>query len=416
MPTTALIPNKLELRFKQVRDTTEALCKPLAAEDYVPQPMVDVSPPKWHLGHTTWFFETFLLKPFLKGYREYHPDFSYVFNSYYESVGKRVVRTNRGNLSRPRTEEIYEYRQYVNKHMESLLNQNLSEEALTFMETGLQHEQQHQELLVTDLKYILGSNPLLPEYKKIEYPQGEEQPINWLSVDEGIYQIGHKGAGFHWDNEKGAHKVYLHAFEAMDRLVTNAEFMEFMEAGGYQQFQWWLSDAWEWVKENQITAPLYWYKMEGNWKQYTLGGVKPIDPHAPVTHISFFEAEAYARWKGQRLLTEFEWEVLCNQCNDQDVHNQNFVDMGLLHPCPANGKRQLLGDCWEWTNSAYLPYPGYHQEEGALGEYNGKFMINQMVLRGGSCATPSSHIRPTYRNFFHTAARWQFTGIRLARK
>lgn len=399
-------------KYKSVRAVTEEICQPLAQEDYVVQPIEDVSPPKWHLGHTTWFFETFILKEFVNGYKIFDEQFNFVFNSYYESKGERILRSNRGNLSRPTVDRVYNYRKYVDEQMSTLLESTTYEQILMLTELGLNHEQQHQELLFTDIKYILGTNPLLPVYKESNL-QSEAREAKWLKVEGGNYQIGHEGEGFHWDNEEGYHQVYLHGYEFQDRMVTNGEYLKFIEDNGYGRFHLWTSEGWKWVTENNIEAPLYWYKVKGEWYEYTLGGLKPIDLNAPVTHISYFEADAYAGWRECRLLTEFEWEVACNQYGTNDLHS-NFWDSRQFHPTTGS-QNQLLGDCWEWTNSSYLAYPFYKKDKGALGEYNGKFMINQMVLRGGSCVTPQDHIRSTYRNFFPTDARWQFTGIRLAR-
>lgn len=376
--------------FLETRKHTEDICAPLEIEDYVVQPIVDVSPPKWHLGHTTWFFEEFILKPHAPGYVIFDDDFSFVFNSYYETVGKRVVRSDRGNLSRPSVQKVYEYRNYVTEAMASFFGTDQDSALNDLMEIGIHHEKQHQELLLTDIKYILGNNPLLPKYsEKFTEHQIEAHPQDWISIDEGIYDIGHKGSDFCYDNEQGVHKVYVHAYEISNTLVTNMEFMAFIEAGGYQNFELWHAEAWDWVNQNQVCAPLYWHKIEGEWHHYTMNGLQKVIPDAPVTHISYFEAFAFAQWKQLRLPTEFEWEIA-----------QSHFPWG---------KR------WEWTESAYLPYPNYTKAPGALGEYNGKFMVNQKVLRGGSVATPNNHTRPTYRNFFQTNLRWQFTGFRLAK-
>lgn len=404
-------------RFRSIRQQTQQLCTPLHEEDYVVQPIADVSPPKWHLGHTTWFFETFLLIPYLKHYKVYHPDYAYVFNSYYESLGSRIIRTSRGNLTRPLVQEIYAYRTYVDQFIEKLLENNFSQEASQRMELGLQHEQQHQELLVTDIKYILGNNPLFPAYQSFpSYRPSAKlafQPA-YTEVPEGLYQIGYAGADFHFDNEKGTHQVFLHPFRVRNQLVTNGEYLEFIEDGGYRNFQHWLMEGLEWVKQHDIRAPLYWYDLEGEWYQYTVQGLRKLWADEPVTHISMYEASAFAQWRGQRLLTEFEWEAACQQTNATIPKEANFVETKHFHPVSGSAtNNQFFGDTWEWTNSAYLPYPYYQRPTGALGEYNGKFMINQMVLRGGSCATPRDHIRTTYRNFFHPDKRWQFTGIRL---
>ena len=376
--------------FIETRNYSEAICQPLENEDYVVQPIVDVSPPKWHLGHTTWFFEEFILKNHSKNYQVFDDDFSFVFNSYYETVGKRVVRADRGNMSRPSVQKVYEYRAHVTKAIKDLFTTPLSKTVNDLLEIGIHHEKQHQELLLTDIKYILGNNPLLPMYSDaiIDHPI-EEHHQEWISIEEGIYEIGHNSNDFCYDNELGRHKVYLNKYEVSNKLVTNGEFIEFISSNGYKKFDLWHAEGWDWVNTNQITAPLYWHKIENEWYHYTYLGLKKINLKAPLTHISYYEAFAYAQWKGLRLLSEFEWEAA-----------QQYFPWG---------KR------WEWTKSAYLPYPNYKKAAGALGEYNGKFMVNQKVLRGGSIATPKNHTRPTYRNFFHPNLRWQFTGLRLAR-
>ena len=376
--------------FLETRKLTEELCFPLEIEDYVVQPIVDVSPPKWHLGHTTWFYEEFILKPYSKGYKIYDDDFSFIFNSYYEAVGKRVVRSDRGNLSRPSVQNVYDYRSYVTKNIKSLFQEIQSDELLSLLEVGIHHEKQHQELLLTDIKYVFGNNPLLPVYSNsLKEHQCENHSQEWINIEEGIYEIGHNSDKFCYDNELGRHKVYLHPYQISNKLVTNLEYLEFINANGYEKFDLWHADGWDWVNENKITAPLYWHTIDGKWYNFTLNGLKIIDPDAPITHISYFEAFAFAQWSGLRLPTEFEWEVA-----------QEFFPWG---------KR------WEWTESAYLPYPKYEKADGALGEYNGKFMVNQKVLRGGSVATPDKHTRPTYRNFFQPNLRWQFTGLRLVK-
>ncbi len=376
--------------FLETRKLTEELCLPLEIEDYVVQPIIDVSPPKWHLGHTTWFYEEFILKPYSKGYKIYDDDYSFIFNSYYEALGKRVVRSDRGNLSRPSVQNVYDYRSYVTKSIKSLFQEIQSGELLSLLEVGIHHEKQHQELLLTDIKYIFGNNPLLPVYSNsLKEQQGENHSQEWISIEEGIYEIGHNSDEFCYDNELGRHKVYLHPYQISNKLVTNLEYLEFIKANGYEKFDLWHADGWDWVNENKITAPLYWHKIDGKWYNFTFNGLKIIDPYSPITHISYFEAFAFAQWKGHRLPTEFEWETA-----------QQFFPWG---------KR------WEWTESAYLPYPDYKKADGALGEYNSKFMVNQKVLRGGSVATPDKHTRPTYRNFFQPNLRWQFTGLRLVK-
>ncbi len=376
--------------FLETRKHTEHLCTPLEIEDYVVQPIIDVSPPKWHLGHTTWFFEEFILKPHAKGYQVFNEDFSFVFNSYYETIGKRVVRADRGNLSRPSVQKVYDYRHYVTKAMQDLFSENQNQELLDLLEIGIHHEKQHQELLLTDIKYILGNNPLLPIYSNDfkEHPIEKHQQ-EWVSLEEGVYEIGHNSEDFCYDNELGRHKVYLHSFEISNKLVTNQEYIDFISSGGYKKFDLWHAEGWDWVLTNNIEAPLYWHKIDGEWHYYSLKGLLKVDINAPVTHISYFEAFAFAQWKSCRLPTEFEWEA-----------TQQYFPWG---------KR------WEWSESAYLPYPNYKKADGALGEYNGKFMVNQKVLRGGSVATPVKHTRPTYRNFFQTNLRWQFTGLRLVK-
>ncbi len=376
--------------FLETRKYTEDLCAPLAIEDYVVQPIVDVSPPKWHLGHTTWFFEEFILKPHARGYQVFDEDFSFVFNSYYETVGKRVVRADRGNLSRPSVQRVYEYRTYVTRGIKTLFEQPQGKEVLDLLEIGIHHEKQHQELLLTDIKYILGNNPLLPVYSDNfkEHPS-ESHSMEWISMDEGMYEIGHGSTDFCYDNELGKHKVYLHSYQIANKLTTNQDIMDFIAAGGYDQFDLWHAEGWDWVRQEEVKAPLYWHQIDGKWHFYTLKGLTPIDPDAPLAHISYFEAFAFAQWKGCRLPTEFEWEAA-----------QRFF---------------AWGSRWEWTESAYLPYPNYQKAAGALGEYNGKFMVNQKVLRGGSVATPKKHTRPTYRNFFQTHLRWQYTGLRLVK-
>jgi len=377
-------------QYQNTRQRTEKICSSLTVEDYIPQPVVFASPPKWHIAHTTWFFEEMILKKHYADYKEFDQSFGFLFNSYYNSIGERTMRADRGNITRPGVTEVYEYRSYVDKHMKILLQETASKTVLSLTILGINHEQQHQELLMTDLKYSLGHNPIFPVYNKDSYLVNDtNSKKGFVSVDEGIYSIGHKGEGYHFDNELGQHKVYLQAFEIANELVTNGEFIEFMKAGAYSNFQCWLDEGWTWVNSNNITSPLYWHKIQGTWHYYTLAGLKPVNKNAILSHISFYEANAFAAWKGMRLPTEFEWEIASGQLNW--------------------GKR------WEWTNSAYLPYPNFKIDKGAVGEYNGKFMVNQMVLRGASVVTYPDHSRSTYRNFFHPEMQWQFSGIRLAK-
>lgn len=377
--------------YRNVRKRTETICSPLKTEDYVVQPIVDVSPPKWHLGHTTWFFETFILLPHVEGYHPCHADYNYVFNSYYETIGNRVIRTDRGNLSRPSVDEIYQYREYVDKAMAEFLAGDLAEDMLPLIILGLNHEQQHQELLFTDIKYILGHNPLFPAYDE-NYASTKSKPQDngsFLQLKEGIYEIGFAGDAFCFDNELERHKVYLNRYEISTQLVTNEEYLEFIHAGGYHDFRYWHAEGWDWVKSNKIASPLYWHLIDKQWHHYILRGLKPLKLTEPVRHVSYYEAYAYANWRGCRLPTEFEWEAAAEEFK--------------------------WGKNWEWTESAYLPYPGFTKAPGAIGEYNGKFMVNQKVLRGASEVTSPGHSRITYRNFFQPHLRWQFTGIRLAR-
>lgn len=375
--------------FLEVRHQTELICKSLKPEDVSIQPEVFVSPPKWHLAHTTWFFEQFVLSNYKSNYSVFNNNYAYYFNSYYNNVGERVIRVNRGNMTRPTLEDVLRYRTYVNNHLAEFIEEGISDEISDVIEIGLHHEQQHQELLIYDIKYIFGNQPSFPVLDYNVQLQYENREQEFLKIEEGIYHIGHNTDEFCFDNELGRHKVYLHDFEISNRLVTNAEFIEFIEAGGYQNFNLWHADGWEFVQNNNLKTPLYWHKVNGKWMHYTLNGFVEVDGNLPVCHMTFYEAFAYAQWKGMRLPTEFEWEVSSNKFN--------------------------YGQLWEWTNSAYLPYPNYTKVEGALGEYNGKFMVNQIVLRGASVATAKKHSRSTYRNFFQADMRWQFSGIRLAR-
>lgn len=383
---------KFSETYRQVRLHSTAICAPLQAEDYVVQPVVDVSPPKWHLGHTTWFFETMILRQFDPGYQMFNEQYPFVFNSYYETLGARVLRTDRGNLSRPTVADVYRYRKHVDEHMLRFLDRNDAAEAWKeLFILGLNHEQQHQELLQTDIKYILGHNPLFPVYdvNNIELREQRLAAEGFISMPVGMYDIGYRGDGFCFDNELQPHQVYLNEYQIAAAPVTNGEYLEFMQAGGYENFRFWHSEGWEWVKTRQAKAPLYWHLIEGAWQYYTLSGLQKIDLERPVSHVNFYEASAYAAWKEARLPKEAEWEAA----------SQKF-GWGLR---------------WEWTDSAYLAYPGFEKAEGAAGEYNGKFMVSQMVLRGASIATPTGHSRNTYRNFFHPHLQWQFTGIRLAK-
>lgn len=377
-------------QYSAVRKHSIQICSKLQKEDYVVQPVVDVSPPKWHLGHTTWFFETFILIPNAFAYQPFNENYNYVFNSYYENIGARVIRTDRGNLSRPTVDDVFKYRAYVDEAMEKYLACEITGEIAELIELGLNHEQQHQELLWYDIKYILGHNPLFPEYAQ-DNIEKEMTPVvqNWIDFKEGVYEVGYEGDQFHFDNELGRHKVYIQNFSISTSLVNNADYAEFIEAGGYQDFNLWHAEAWDWINSNSVKAPLYWYDIDRKWHRYSLSGLEPLNPESPVSHISYYEAAAFAQWKGMRLPTEFEWEVASSQ-----------LEWGKL---------------WEWTESAYLPYPGFSKAAGALGEYNGKFMVNQKVLRGASVATPLNHSRNTYRNFFHPNLRWMFSGIRLSK-
>jgi ergothioneine biosynthesis protein EgtB len=377
-------------QFNKTRKHTESLCEPLQVEDYVPQSAVFASPTKWHLAHTTWFFEEMILKAYSNNYQVFDSQFGYLFNSYYNTIGERTSRAERGLITRPGVKEVYAYRAYVDEEINRLFQNTMNNEVLLLLELGLNHEQQHQELLITDLKYSLSRNPIYPVYSENAFVKTyNEIDHKWIKIEEGIYEIGHKGGAFAFDNELQSHKVFIHEFEIDSGLVTNREYVTFIESGGYESFEYWLDEAWSEVLEQSIAHPLYWKKVENNWYEYTLAGLKPLDLDAQLCHINFFEAAAFAEWKGLRLPTEFEWEVASDHLK--------------------------WGTRWEWTNSAYLPYPGFKKSEGAVGEYNGKFMINQMVLRGGSSATAEGHSRKTYRNFFHPNLRWQFSGIRLVK-
>lgn len=381
-------------RFQTVRAASVALAEPLSDEDCCAQSMPDASPIKWHLAHTTWFFETFILERLEQGFRPFHPAFRVLFNSYYNGVGEKHPRPQRGLLTRPAMAEVRAYRANVDERMSVLISAGVGAELAALITLGLQHEQQHQELMLTDVKHLLAQNPLMPAYRAVPAtaaPSGG--PQDWLAFAGGLGEIGYGGDGFCFDNELPRHRVFIEPFELSSRLVTNGEFMAFVEAGGYRDSSLWLAEGWDWVNAQGLSAPLYWQLLEGRWHEFTLHGLAPVDVHAPAAHLSLFEADAYAHWAGARLPTEAEWE---SASGDERL-------------------QQLFGHCWQWTSSSYAPYPRYRPAEGALGEYNGKFMVNQYVLRGSSQATPSGHARASYRNFFPATARWQFTGIRLAR-
>jgi ergothioneine biosynthesis protein EgtB len=380
---------KLLERFVRIRKHSEELVKPIITEDFSVQPVAFVSPPKWHLAHITWFWEQFVLTVYKKDYQVYNDDFSYLFNSYYNNVGKRVLRPTRGLMTRPSVAEVFAYRAYVDGQMKDLLSQPVTNELQEIIEIGINHEEQHQELFVYDIKYILGHQPTFPVYGSGFELKPVTAAQKYIAIKEGVYEIGSTGEGFYFDNELNRHKVYLQNFEIATNPVTNGEYLEFINAGGYTNFNYWHDEGWHWINNNKISSPLYWHLIEGKWHEYDLSGLEELKPDRPVKHISFYEAFAYAEWKGMRLPTEFEWEVASQQFE--------------------------WGQLWEWTNSAYLPYPGFNKAPGALGEYNGKFMINTMVMRGGSIATPHQHSRSTYRNFFHPDMRWMYSGIRLAK-
>jgi ergothioneine biosynthesis protein EgtB len=401
--------------FEQVRQRSLHLAEPLSPEDCCAQSMPDASPIKWHLAHTTWFFETFILAPREPGFRPFHPAFRMLFNSYYNGVGARHPRPQRGLLTRPAYDEVLAWRRDVDARIAVLLQAAPQDRELaTLVELGMQHEQQHQELMLTDLKHLLAQNPLYPAYLGAALQAScAAEPLAWLDFEGGLAEIGHRGAGFGFDNELPRHRQYLAPFQLASRLVTNGEYLEFVDAGGYRDPALWLSDGWDRVCGGELEQPLYWRREEGRWLEFTLHGLQPLDLARPVTHVSLYEADAYARWRGARLPTEAEWEFAA-----RDV----AVACGDLHPraagrahMPHRSLAQMFGECWQWTSSSYAPYPGYAPAAGALGEYNGKFMVNQYVLRGSSCATPHGHARASYRNFFPAGARWQFTGIRLAR-
>jgi ergothioneine biosynthesis protein EgtB len=429
-PTQSRI-ERLRGRFHQIRKFTNALCVGLEPEDCVVQSMPDVSPTKWHLAHTTWFFETFILKKFVPEYRAEIPEYAYLFNSYYNAAGDMHRRDLRGLISRPTASEAQRYRESINSHLDDLLSnpdESLLNEIEPILVLGIHHEQQHQELLITDIKHVFAQNPLYPVFRGRDAapprPDGAaRRPCHFIDFDGAIVEIGHDGDGFAYDNEGPRHQALIPAFSLATRPVTNGEYIAFIEDNGYHRPEFWLSLGWMTVNEQRWNGPLYWTKRDGAWWNFTLSGIRPVNQSEPVTHVSYFEADAYANWAGARLPTEFEWERAALSCPIEG----NFVETELFHPAAAESAvsaerpeqhrqlSQMFGDVWEWTRSAYSPYPGYRAGPGALGEYNGKFMCNQYVLRGGSCATSRTHIRRTYRNFFQPEKRWQFTGIRLAR-
>lgn len=408
-------------RFSAIRNFSNYLVEPLEIEDFVVQAMENTSPAKWHLAHASWFYETFVLEKAIADYESLHPQYSYIFNSYYLQTGEPHSRSKRGLLSRPTVRQVFEYREYVNKEILSFLEDAGEEELYEFgpvIEIGNHHEQQHQELLLTDLKYMFAQNPLYPSYRDLDSTESQYPgDLNWYIFEEGIYEVGSDGDEYTYDNEHPRHRRFLESFELADRLITSGEYMQFVEDGGYKRSELWLDDGWSIVNKRKWDSPLYWIRKDDEWHHYTLGGLRKVNPHEPVTHVSYYEADAYARWSGARLPDEAEWEVAAG---DQPLEG-NFVEKEQFHPQPLqknqNGLKlkQMFGDVWEWTKSSYEPYPGYEPLPGALGEYNGKFMVSQYVLRGGSCATSETHIRKTYRNFFYPDARWQFNGIRLAR-
>ena len=407
-------PLSLVARYQQIRARTEQLVAPLEKEDMVVQSMPDASPTRWHLAHVSWFFEHFLLQPRLKGYRAFQPGWDYLFNSYYYSAGQMFRRPQRGLLSRPTVDEVLAYRAFIDEHILDLIEREPHDPEVSFLvQLGLHHEQQHQELILTDIKHALWLNPLRPAYRSdLDIPRGTETPQAFHEFTGGIVNIGAEGEDFYFDNETPRHRVLLQPFQLGERLVSNAEFKNFIEDGGYTRSEWWLSDGWSMVNEQAWRRPLYW--SEALDSEFSLAGEIGLDPHRPVCHLSYYEADAYARWSGARLPAEAEWEHVASR---QEPPGDQTGSNGL-HPGSATDTgtpTQMFGDTWEWTASPYSAYPGFRPLSGSLGEYNGKFMCSQLVLRGGSCATPPGHTRPSYRNFFYPAARWQFSGIRLAR-
>jgi ergothioneine biosynthesis protein EgtB len=409
-------------RFAAVRTQSESLAANLTPEDQAIQSMPDVSPTKWHLAHTSWFFETFLLGPLDPSYRVFDPAFAYLFNSYYEAAGPRHPRPERGLLSRPTVDAVGAYRDHVTTGMLRLIDaagDAVWREAAPLIELGLHHEQQHQELILMDIKHVFSVNPLLPAYqaRRLHALASAAPPARWVEFAGGLHEIGHAGPGFAFDNEGPRHKVWLDPFRLATHPVSCGEYCDFIDDGGYSRPEFWLSDGWATVQQQGWQAPLYWFAEDGEWRLFTLSGERPIEPAEPVCHVSFYEADAFARWAKKRLPTEAEWEVAA----DDLPLSGNFADGGHFHPCPdptpekrEPGLRQMIGDVWEWTASPYTPYPRFRPVAGAIGEYNGKFMSNQMVLRGGAAVTPADHMRVTYRNFFPPASRWAFSGLRLA--
>lgn len=399
--------------FQQVREQSVRLTDNLTVEDMMAQSMPDASPVKWHLAHTTWFFETFLLKPHYRGYHPFHPQFEYLFNSYYDSVGSRHPRPQRGLLTRPGIEEIMNYRAYVDEHLASLLERH-NEKISEVLAVGLHHEMQHQELMQTDVLHLLSHNPLRPEvYDLIETLPAKFQMFKMVEFEGGLVAVGDSGDGFAYDCERPSFKTFLTPFSLSSRLITNGEWLEFVKDDGYQNSLLWLADGWDCKAKQSWTAPLYWHFIDGAWFEYGFNGLQPLNKNAPVCHISYYEADAFARWANKRLPREHELEF----CAQQQLIAGNFLESGAHTPLPSSDSapiNQLYGDVWEWTQSAFLPYPKFSAAQGALGEYNAKFMSNQMVLKGGSCATPQAQMRPSYRNFFHPYQRWQFSGLRLA--
>ena len=403
--------------YMHIRQATPALCETLENEDFGLQAMPEVSPPKWHLAHTSWFFETFVLKPFVSDYRPFHPAYEYLFNSYYHGVSAQYPRAQRGLLSRPTVLEVLDYRAYVDAAMTGLLAQTDHAERETILqrcELGLHHEQQHQELLCTDIKYSFSKNPLYPALRKVplSVPVAAHRPMRFMNFGTAVASMGYSGNGFHFDNEVPAHDMHVQGFRLADRLVTNAEYREFMQDGGYDTPGLWLSDGWDWKQANGAAHPCYWVQWDGDWREYTLYGLQALDPELPVSHVNYYEADAYARWCGKRLPAEQEWESACRRLDIAPAHAAVSLRPGAAGD--ADGMVQMFGCLWQWTRSSYSPYPGYRPAAGAIGEYNGKFMCNQMVLRGSSCVTPPGHARASYRNFFYPRDQWQFAGIRLA--